>query len=105
MYIMKAGHDPLFVILLEASSCAQMHAAASADGMSLHPVVWPVTAHRAITFRLGVLRVVLMGQCDRSVGSSACLHRLPIGAEQLHHGVHELFSEMELPWSILANRP
>ena len=105
MYIMKVGHDPLFVILLEASSCAQVHAAASADGMSLHPVVGPVTALRAIAFRFGVLCVVLMGQCDRSIGPSACLRRLAIGSEQLHQGVHELFSEIELLRPILANRP
>lgn len=84
------------MIMLEARTCAQVHAAASADGVSLHPVVGPATAHRAITFRLGVLRVVLMGQCDRSIGPSACLHCLPTGSEQLHQGVHELLSEIEL---------
>ena len=81
---MNARHGRLLVIMLEARTSAQVHAAASADGVSLHPVVWLVTAHRAITFRLGVLSVVLMDQCNRSIGPSTCLHCLSIGSKQLH---------------------
>src|ERR1700722_8942030 len=49
--------------------------------------------------------IVILGQRDGSIGSSACLHRLSIGSKQLHQGVHELLSEIELPRTLLADRP
>ena len=52
--------------------------------------------HGAVASLLGVLRVVILDQRDGCVGSSACLHCLPIASEQLHQGVHELLSEIEL---------
>ena len=64
-----------------------------------------LTADDAVAALLCMNGEMILRQCDRSVGSSARLHRLPIGSEQLHQGMHELLSEIELPRSILADRP
>lgn len=82
-----------------------MNLALGADVAGLCAILDAKAALLTVPLLLRENRVMFLGQRDRSVGSSACLHCFPIGSEQLHKGMHELFSEIELPRSILANRP
>jgi len=93
------------MIVLEAIANAQMHATLSADGASLGALERAVRASCAVPSLLSMYRVMISHQRDACIGSSACLHCFLIRSEQLHQRVHELLAEMELPRSILANRP
>lgn len=101
----RREHHKLYMIALETIANAQVHVALGADDASLSALERTVRADCAVPSLLCVLRIVVLHQRDGSIGPSACLHRLAIGSEQLHQGLHELFSEIELSWSILADRP
>src|SRR3954468_10805104 len=82
-----------------------MHIALGADVASLRSTPGADTAVLAISLLFRDHRIMLSGQRNRSIRTSACLHCLPIGSEQLHQGAHELFSEVELLGSVRADRP
>ena len=82
---------------------AEMHSAFGTDELGLNAVRRTVTADCAVTLLWYEHGVVIPYQRYGGIASSACLHCLPIGSEELHEGVHELFSEIELLRTILAN--
>ena len=93
------------MVLHKAFADAQMRLALGADVASLRAALGADAALLTIPLFLRENRVMLLGKRDSCAGSSACLHCLPIGSEQLHQRAHELFTEIELPRSILADPP
>ena len=84
---------------------AQVHTARGALVCRCHTVGGLVAAVGTVSLLLGVNKMMIFDERHRSVGSSTCLHCLPIGPEQMHQRVHELFSEIKLLRPMLANRP
>ena len=89
----------------KALSDAQVNFAAAADEGGFLAMSSPVAAYDAVSFLSSSNQMVILDQRHRCVGSSTHLHRLPIGSELLHQGVHEFFSKVELLRSFLPNRP
>jgi hypothetical protein len=84
------------MVLRKALADAQVNPALSTDVAGLGAALGADAAPRTAPVFSRENRVMLLGQRDRSVSSSTCLHRLPIGSEQLDQRAHELLSEVEL---------
>lgn len=93
------------MIVCEAFANAQVNFALGADVVASDAKRRLATARSAVSVLFDMLCVVLLGQCNRRIGSSACMHCLSIGSEELHQRMHELFSEIELLRALLPNRP
>ncbi len=92
------------MIAHKAFANARVHSALGTFISRFCAFFWTMAADRTLTLYFCMNGVVVSDHCDGSIASSACLHGLPIGSEQLHQGMHELFSEIE-PRSMLADRP
>src|SRR5680860_521588 len=103
--MLNCEHLQCCMIAFETMLNAKMHAALGTNVGGSYASVWLVTAHGTVPSPLCMRQVMILDQRHRSIGSSACMYRLPIGSEQLHQGMHELFSEIKLAWSMLADRP
>src|SRR5680860_954517 len=103
--MLNCEHLQCCMIAFETMLNAKMHAALGTNVGGSYASVWLVTAHGTVPSPLCMRQVMILDQRHRSIGSSACPHSLPIGSEQLHQGMHELFSEIELPRSMLADCP
>ena len=90
---------------MEAIGHAQVYLTLGAFVSASRALSGARTAMNTISIFLREHQVVISHQSYCCVGSSACLHRFLIRSEQLHKGMHELLAEIELPRSILSNRP
>ena len=69
------------MIARETSSDAEMHTACVAAYARLAAVVRLMAAESTVSLHVGVFWIVILGQRNGSVGSSACVHSLSIGSE------------------------